>query len=349
MEDVLDAYTLAFACQHFGLEDFGSKPTAIHIPALAHLQSDQAKASWLLQQAKAIRVRLLSPEETMDIDDIALQVSSIDQREQQLQNMQQENGKFQCPHCDKAYIRQGNVVNHLKKVHQINLDSLLVHRTSSEETSARSVIASFCRMAYLYRDTVDAYKMADGNRIFRNAKLEMLYAYSLKHTKYRLWLWRMLAYEMALLSEREAFDYKWNTCTNLSGGIRRNIPNDNAVEIQVGEIKKRFQREGPNKSFASAQLICKTNQITTKIAKNLQRETTSKVRSRKRPAVDKMKDIKTMVEEIQFAKVFDSSTKYVTFKNYLDPLARLDMGEFHKWVQDQKAIAAVKMIKNAHL
>lgn len=286
----------------------------------------------------------------MDLEDVAHAATTFDQRDHQLQDMLLDNGRYKCTHCDRTYVTKGGVVRHLKKVHGVDLDLDTVRATTTEEvTSARAIVASFSRMAFLYRDTSDSYRMADGDRIFRNAKLEMLYAYSLKHTKYRLWLWRMLSYELAILSPCEAFDYKWNTCTNLQGGIGRNIPNDNAVELQVGEIKKRLQREGSNKSFESAQLICKTNQIIAQITKNLQKVNASQVRSRQRAAVSKLKDIKTLVEEILEAKVLESDTKYGSFVNYKDPLARLPMAEFHKWVNVQKDIAALKMVRNAHL
>ena len=220
---------------------------------------------------------------------------------------------------------------------------------TSESVPLRDVLASFCRMCYLYRDTQDAYKMADGDRIFANAKLEMLYAFSVKHTKYRLWLWRMLAYEMAVLTPREAFEYKWNTCTNLQGGVRNNIPNDNAVELQVGEIKKQLQREGSNKSFQSAQKICKTTQVVNEVVKNLQKQTQSHVSSRKRPAVEKHQDIKILVQEILEARAFERNTTSQTFAGFKDPLARLDISEFYKWVREQKKVAAVKMVRNAYL
>ena len=74
----------------------------------------------------------------------------------------------------------------------------------------------------------------------------MLKAWTLGHTKYRLWLWRMLVYEIAMLTPLESFEYKWNTCVNFQGGVRKNIPNDNAVELQDGTIKKHLQQEGSN-------------------------------------------------------------------------------------------------------
>lgn len=245
------------AFQHFGLVDFASKPTSNAPPILHQLRDEKARYLWLIEQAKSIRRKLMSPEDDVDLEDVAHAATTFDQRDRQLQDMLLDNGRYKCTHCDRTYVTKGGVVRHLKKVHGVDLDLDTVRATTTEEaTSARAIVASFSRMAFLYRDTSDSYRMADGDRIFRNAKLEMLYAYSLKHTKYRLWLWRMLSYELAILSPCEAFDYKWNTCTNLQGGIGRNIPNDNAVELQVGEIKKRLQREGSNKSFESAQLIC---------------------------------------------------------------------------------------------
>ena len=45
------------------------------------------------------------------------------------------------------------------------------------------------------------------------------------HTKYQLWLWRMLACEQAILTPKQAFEYKWNTTAYLNGIIKGNIPN----------------------------------------------------------------------------------------------------------------------------
>lgn len=359
MEDCVDAYTVAKACQHFGLTSIEGKPTVNAPPVLLEVRSDQAKCMWLLEQAKAVRKELLSPEseqQATELDHMAEKAMALDNKEQFLQTTKQDNGKFKCTYCGKVYVRERNFTKHLTKVHSqtVDLDTAPadIHQLegSSEDVSrTRTVVASFCRMGYLHRDTEDAYKMADGDRIFRNAKLDMLYAWSLKHTKYRLWLWNMLAYEMALLTPSEAFDYKWNTCTNLQGGIGKNIPNDNAVEIQVGEIKKMMQRAGSNKSFEVAQTICKTNQIVGQIAKNLQDINKGHVSSKERPAVRKLQDIKTMVEEVLESKILDSASTCKTFPQYRDPLARLDMGKFHSWVKEKKEIAAIEMVRNAHL
>lgn len=229
------------------------------------------------------------------------------------------------------------------------MDSSDSQKPQPQETGSAAMLAAFCRMAFLHRDTKDAYQMADGDRIFANAKMEMMYAYAMKHTKYRLWLWRMLSYEMCLLSPREAFEYKWNTSANLKGGQGNNIPNDNVVELQVGEIKKRLQREGSNKSFDSAQTICKTTQLVTQVVKNLQTENKAHVTGRQRPQVRKMKDLTALIQEIREARVLEVGKPSATFPDYKDPLTRIDLQEFQEWVKKQNEIASATMVRNAHL
>eukprot|EP00058_Branchiostoma_floridae_P012642 XP_002598130.1 hypothetical protein BRAFLDRAFT_82912 [Branchiostoma floridae] len=350
VDDCLDAYTLATACRHFGISSMDGRPV-VNIPPA------QPKYPWLLEQVRKIRKQLLEPdeEEAMDIDDMSQQTQALDNRQHLLDTMKQPNGKFRCAHCAKEYVREKNFTKHLEKEHNINLNTAPVNqedngsRKKSSTGSAISVISSFCRMGFLRRDTEDSYKMGDGDRVFRNAKLEMLYAYSLKHTKYCIWLWRMLAYEMAILTPSAAFDYKWNTCVNLQGGIGKNIPNDNAVELQVGEIKKRLQTEGSNKSFQSAQTICKTNQVVSEVVKNLQQKCKSHVKSRERTVARKEKDIQTMLDEILDSNVQDCTSVYRTFPEYKDPLARMDFEKFHHWVKEQKQIASIRMVRNARL
>lgn len=65
----------------------------------------------------------------------------------------------------------------------------------------------FSLMSLLLRDTIDSYKMGGGDRIVRNAYFEWLFASSLHHTKYTVWLWRMIAYVDAVLSPSESAEY----------------------------------------------------------------------------------------------------------------------------------------------
>ena len=78
---------------------------------------------------------------------------------------------------------------------------------------------------------------------------------------------------------------------NDNGGIDRNMSNDNFVEIQLKVIKQHVSRQGPNKCFNSAQLVCKTTQIVSEVKKGLRKESGGHVAGKARPDVDQSRDI----------------------------------------------------------
>lgn len=86
---------------------------------------------------------------------------------------------------------------------------------------------------------------------------------------------------------------------NLKGGIQNNIPNDNCVELQVGNIKRQLNTQGSNKSFQSAQNICMTTQVVEDIIENLRKTVRSVKTKHTRPDVDKTADIEKMVEYLR--------------------------------------------------
>ena len=108
---------------------------------------------------------------------------------------------------------------------------------NQEETPAETVASTFVKMSMLTKDTWDAYRMGDSNHVFRIAKMELLYAFGTRQTKYHFCLWNLIAYGKPLLSEREAYEYKWNVSINLHAGIGANIPNDDRVNFRFAESR----------------------------------------------------------------------------------------------------------------
>ena len=135
-----------------------------------------------------------------------------------------------CPNCNKTYRQKGWLDRHLSSVHNITAES----DRPMESDDTNSIARSFMKVALLIRDTDRAYRTGDGCRLIRNAKLQLLLSHVTKHYKYRLWMWRQLAYSKAILSQ-EAVN------VNLSGGLGRNVANDNLVELQVDSIKKNLR------------------------------------------------------------------------------------------------------------
>lgn len=58
--------------------------------------------------------------------------------------------------------------------------------------------------ALLLRDTYNAFRMGDRDRILGNFKFEMFCASVRGHTMYKLWLWMFQAYGTAILTPEEA-------------------------------------------------------------------------------------------------------------------------------------------------
>jgi hypothetical protein len=259
VEDVLDGYIVAAGLRHFGMETMDGSPTKNAPSPLFSQVGSPEQRRWILKEASTIRQSLVDEDSEPTLDAVRGNVVAQDEADTRIDELRTPTG-FQCYVCQKLYKREGYVRAHMMNVHGWEIDSVAspVQTTSS---SSSLVSASFVKMAFIARDTYNAYRMCDGDRVFRNAKFEFLYADSLGHTKYRLWLWRMVAYEAALLSARESHEYKWNVSVNLQGGVGKNIPNDNCVELQVRKIKAQLDSQGGNKSFQSAQIVCKTSQV----------------------------------------------------------------------------------------
>jgi hypothetical protein len=139
----------------------------------------------------------------------------------------QTEGKFKCNFCNRAYTTPGWVKNHLKTKHSV--DIALVSPQTNEKASnydgKYNYASSFMKKAMLFRDTRDCFKMGDGNILFRNLKFLLLHFDVGKHTKYRLWSYRLLAYDLGLLSVSEQFIYRNNISVNMIGGTRNCIAN----------------------------------------------------------------------------------------------------------------------------
>ncbi|XP_077869745.1 uncharacterized protein LOC144361809 [Saccoglossus kowalevskii] len=200
--------------------------------------------------------------------------------------------------------------------------------------------------ASLVRDTYDAYQHCDGNKIFRNAKFDILLDFEMGYTKYCLWLWRMLAYENAILSPRQAFEYKWNISSNLPGGSCQHIPNDTVVEIQVHNMKSLLRSQGANVTFQSAQLACESVQIVDDIRDNLVKQSKVGKSSRKQPEAKTDSDINKMVIELQQSKLFSfcPGRQLDPFTRFKEPIDTVNYIKYHKWVGDEKNRAACELV-----
>jgi hypothetical protein len=184
--------------------------------------------------------------------------------------------------------------------------------------------------------------MGDGDRVFRDIKIAFLYFFSTGHVKYRLWLFRMLAYDMSLLTPRKAFEYRWNVSANVNGGIDANIPDDNLVELNVKLLKEHLRAQGPNVSYESAKTACLSMKYIDAVKCNLLSSCGCNKRHGKRSEVDKMADIQTIATELK-----TSNNKCNNMHDqYRDPVLRVNVAALHPWITEQKLVIATLMQRN---
>ena len=86
----------------------------------------------------------------------------------------------------------------------------------------------------------------------------------------------MLAYEQAILTPKQAFEFKRNTSAYLNGIIIGNISNDNLVELCVQLVKKKLKEQGSNLTFKSAQTAFLACQIQEELRENIRQQLSMK-------------------------------------------------------------------------
>ncbi|XP_062578146.1 uncharacterized protein LOC134240049 [Saccostrea cucullata] len=326
--DVMSGYVVAAFLTLHNMKDMQDKPASLPVFSL---MDENQKKNWIYEQADFV-MDCLGVKNTNHIEELRENIKQLDIDCQKLCEMKDETD-FQCALCGKHYLTEGHFRNHLKKKHQFQFHECTTPKTSD------SVVSSFLKLALLLHDTCDAYRIGDGERCLRNSKFEYLYAGALGHTKYKLWLWRYIAYIAAILSPRESFEYKWNICQNLMGGVDQNIPNDNCVELQIKKIKTQLNTQGANKSFNSAKVVTMSTQVIDTMEKKLMQVNNTVKAGRKRPEVDKSTDI-TRIAECLLRNGHSVIKDWPSFSKFKDPLSKLDPKAMHHWIGMQKKIAS---------
>lgn len=340
VEDVLDGYICSAFMDYFGMETLESNPMQNKPPPLLSTWSNEDKFRWIQSIGRHI-LEIYIKKGTGFLE--TNEMEEMDNQSSQLQACYNAAEKVYMCDCSKVYKTLGHFKRHLQSIHNWTFPQEGETTTCTKDGVAEAR-ASFMKCSLILRDTYDAYQMADGNRIFRNAKFEMLLADAFHHTKYRLWLWRFLAYENALLSPRQAFEYKWNCCSNTNGGIGRNVPNDLLVEMNVNAIKQKLRSQGANVTYDRARVIAISSQVQDDIKQNIIRQCGSHFGTA-RPPVSKVMDISLIIREAEKGQLMKTILgREGVFANFVDPFQRVVPTAFHKWISAQKQRAKFELI-----
>lgn len=281
----------------------------------------------------------------LDLSGVQQRVNEVDDLTHKMEEMYDSGqSNYMCSECGRSYKTDGWFKKHLAKEH--NWQFTEENFEESKQDRIAIYRSSFMKCALILRDTNDAYKLGDGDRILRNSKFEMLCADVGKHTKYKLWLFRFIAYCISILSQKQVPEYLWNCTVNTAGGVAKNIPNDNLVEILVQSIKKKISQQGANATFSSARKAALSSQVQNAIRDNLSHECMVKHTGKTRPTVNKSSDIRLIVAELFKSEVFENRPGH-SFNGFPDikPIfAYLRTDKLCEWITSQKKRASHELL-----
>ena len=340
ISDALDAHILGAVCTHLGMQTAHDSPEG-GVPSDDASKVDQL--DYLSRVAGDIVQHYVLQSQTACTD----ASQAMDKLEREMELLKSSGGAypFKCNFraCSKIYKTVGWLQAHLRTVHNVVIDLPVPLRKEIDKNydGVFNYASAFMKVALLYRDITDAYKMGDGDRVFRDIKFMFLHLSSGKHVKYRLWLWRMLAYDMALLSQYERYEYRHNIAMNLIGGVRNCVANDNVVEIYVHKIKEAMRAMGANVTYAAVQKVTKCLDVLDAMTEKL-----AKPKSGKHAATKNQEDIEIIATSLLTGNVFVHTTgrEHATYPNFpSDLLNDIDIVKLNQWINTQKKRALREM------
>jgi len=101
----------------------------------------------------------------------------------------------------------------------------------------------------------DAIKEGDGDRIFDIYKMALLFYKAGGHNKYACVVLLYIVKVVAILSQSEARQLKWNRGFNKHGGKGKNIPLDMEMEHRNKTVKTEWRGLGANLTESNAQRL----------------------------------------------------------------------------------------------
>ncbi len=261
LEDYLDGLILAAFYQHWGIASTDQCPTRNKPPRCLLVLSEGDRLQWLMEVVQEVSAKMYRNNLFESVNSLRSKVSLIEENDMTVTQCCQ-SGVYECPACGSRYKKKSSMQQHLIECGVIANVPNNVHILEEKPKT-------LCSLLFLLRDLADAYKLGDGNRIMLDIKLALLYFFDTGHTKYRLWMWRMVAYVEAILTCRKSYEFKWNMCCNLLGGIDGNIADDNLVEIHVKLLKQMLRAQGPNVTYKTAQMACNVMQFIDKMKRDV--------------------------------------------------------------------------------
>ena len=184
----------------------------------------------------------------------------------------------------------------------------------------------------------DAIKEGDGDRIFDIYKMALLFYKAGGHNKYAYVVLLYIFKVIAILSESEARQLKWNRGFNKHGGKGKNIPLDQELEHRNKTVKTVWRGLGVNLTESNAQRMASGLELLDMLLKSIDDDcklaANIKQRTKGKPEDAVMQIISDLMNKEAF--IFKGGREgHPSFpKFHANLLHNIDYRDLHKWLSD---------------
>ena len=191
-------------------------------------------------------------------------------------------------------------------------------------------------LGMLWHNFHDSIKEADGNRLIRNWKFNLLIFKAAGRNNYSKEALNLLLQINYFLSPRESAQLKWCRCVNTSGQQGTNISMDLYLEHLNRRLKAALRNAGSNITDNSVSLAAESISILQHICEQFERETcTSTPSSDKHSFPSFEKDLRLILNVLEDQEVFieKSPRKHPSFNMTNKLVQQIPHTELVKWIK----------------
>ena len=191
-------------------------------------------------------------------------------------------------------------------------------------------------LGLLWHDFHDSSKEADGDRLVRVWKFNLILFKAARRKNYAIEALNLILQVDYFLSPREAAQVKWCRCINNTNLPGRNIPMDLYLEHLNKRLKTALRNVGSNITDNSVQLAAQSVAVIEHMCQQFQAVTANnKYPSNKNSSPSFDTDCKIILNVLQQQEVFvqKDSRQYSTFKFHKSLFQQMSFTNMAKWIK----------------
>ena len=326
---------IAATLEELKLESLDDEPSNDLLPQNLPTRSKQQQKKFIMELATNIVDKHILHRESTEI--LLEQTRQASDRKEAATNK-----RFNCRYqgCSKTFKYDGKSRLDHEATHGLVYE--VTTKKSKKTDDLYNYQTSFMELGMVIFNFFDAVSMGDGDRILQCWKFMLLYlkADGAGSRKYALESFYLICQNYSLLSEKAAFDLRWNRFYKSRNGSGGNIPLDLAMELYNNLLKNIFRMLGPNVSDKKIlDRYCKALVVNKSLIESWDKSCQLMQRSGKHIAKSLKNDLHKIVHNLMQNHALQEKPGR-TLKGYpvMKPsvIHDLDMSSMFKWITEHK-------------